>query len=69
MDWIQSRCKYYYNCSTIWREADIQKMILNGVVPCHPDRKCEGDHDCYGPKNLFFKLFGFPIFTQTVPLF
>jgi hypothetical protein len=50
IDWIHSRGKYYYNCSTIWREADIQKMILNGVVPCHPDRKCEGDHDCYGPE-------------------
>lgn len=49
IDWIHSRGKYYYNCSTIWRDADIQKMILNGVVPCHADRACEGDHECYGP--------------------
>jgi hypothetical protein len=49
IDWIHSRGKYYYNCSNIWYDADIQKMILNGVVPCHPDRACEGNHECYGP--------------------
>ena len=55
IDWIHSRGKYYYNCTTIWKDADIKKMILNGVVPCHPDRACEGDHECYGP-HIYGKI-------------
>jgi hypothetical protein len=54
VDWVSFRGNYYYNCSTIWREADItvQRMVLNGVVPSHPDRTCHGDHVCSCPHQF-----------------